>query len=96
MNRTDTLLRLKRFRVDEMKRRIASIAAMKADLERKLTDLDDNPLTIHAAQDVATDDLPGVGNPNGNIDPVNAFSGWYCLSVHNLVLAERLAAEIGA
>ena len=42
MNRTDTLLRLKRFRVDEMKRRIASIDAMSADLERKLTDLDDN------------------------------------------------------
>ena len=42
MTRTDTLLRLKRFRVDEMKRRIASIEAMKADLERKLTDLDDN------------------------------------------------------
>jgi flagellar FliJ protein len=42
MNRADTLLRLKRFRVDEMKRRIASIDAMKADLERKLTDLDDN------------------------------------------------------
>ena len=42
MNRTDTLLRLKRFRVDEMKRRIASIEAMKNDLERKLTDLDDN------------------------------------------------------
>jgi len=42
MNRTDTLLRLKRFRVDEMKRRIASIDAMKADLDRKLTDLDDN------------------------------------------------------
>jgi flagellar FliJ protein len=42
MNRTDTLLRLKRFRVDEMKRRIASIEAMKVDLERKLTDLDDN------------------------------------------------------
>ena len=42
MNRTDTLLRLKRFRVDEMKRRMASINAMKADLERKLTDLDDN------------------------------------------------------
>jgi aminoglycoside phosphotransferase (APT) family kinase protein len=31
-----------------------------------------------------------------NIDPVNAFSGWYCLSVHNKVLADRLAAEIGA
>jgi flagellar FliJ protein len=42
MNRTDTLLRLKRFRVDEMKRRIASINAMRADLERKLADLDDN------------------------------------------------------
>ena len=42
MNRTDTLLRLKRFRVDEMKRRIASINAMQADLERKLADLDDN------------------------------------------------------
>ena len=33
MNRTDTLLRLKRFRVDEMKRCIASIDAMKADLD---------------------------------------------------------------
>jgi flagellar FliJ protein len=42
MNRTDTLLRLKRFRVDETKRRIASIDAMKADLERKLADLNDN------------------------------------------------------
>lgn len=42
MNRTDTLLRLKRFRVDEMKRRIAAIESMRADLERKLSDLDDN------------------------------------------------------
>ena len=42
MNRTDTLLRLKRFRVDEMKRRIAAIDAMRIDLEKKLTDLDDN------------------------------------------------------
>jgi flagellar FliJ protein len=42
MNRTDTLLRLKRFRVDEMKRRMASIDAMKADLEKKLADLDEN------------------------------------------------------
>src|ERR1700761_3602692 len=42
MNRTDTLLRLKRFRVDEMKRRIAAIDAMRADLEKKLSDLDDN------------------------------------------------------
>src|SRR6516225_152537 len=42
MTRTDTLLRLKRFRVDEMKRLIASIEAMKSDLEHKLSDLDDN------------------------------------------------------
>ena len=42
MNRTDTLLRLKRFRVDEMKRRMAAIEAMKADLDKKLCDLDDN------------------------------------------------------
>ena len=42
MNRTDSLLRLKRFRVDEMKRRMASIEAMRADLEKKLSDLDDN------------------------------------------------------
>jgi flagellar FliJ protein len=42
MNRADTLLRLKRFRVDEMKRRMASIDAMKTDLEKKLSDLDDN------------------------------------------------------
>jgi flagellar export protein FliJ len=42
MNRTDTLLRLKRFRVDEMKRRIAAIESMRNDLERKLADLDDN------------------------------------------------------
>jgi flagellar export protein FliJ len=42
MNRTDTLLRLKRFRVDEMKRRMAAIETMKADLDKKLSDLDDN------------------------------------------------------
>jgi flagellar export protein FliJ len=42
MNRTDTLLRLKRFHVDEIKRRLASIDAMKTDLEKKLADLDEN------------------------------------------------------
>lgn len=42
MNRTDTLLRLKRFRVDEMKRRMASIEVMKADLEKKLNDLEES------------------------------------------------------
>src|SRR6201996_4657171 len=42
MNRTDTLMRLKRFRVDEIKRRLAAIDAMKSDLDKKLSDLDDN------------------------------------------------------
>ena len=42
MNRTDTLLRLKRFRVDEMKRRMATLDGMKADAERKLSDLEDS------------------------------------------------------
>ena len=42
MKRTESLLRLKRFKVDEMKRRIAVIDSMRADLERKLADLDDN------------------------------------------------------
>ncbi len=27
-----------------------------------------------------------------NIDPINAFSGWYCLAFHNKVLADRLGA----
>src|SRR6478609_4126203 len=42
MKRTESLLRLKRFKVDEMKRRIAVIDAMRTDLQRKLADLDDN------------------------------------------------------
>jgi flagellar export protein FliJ len=42
MNRTDTLLRLKRFRVDEMKRRISTIDAMRANLERQLANLDED------------------------------------------------------
>ena len=27
-----------------------------------------------------------------NADPVNAFSGWYCLAFHNKVLADRLGS----
>ncbi|HTK80221.1 MAG TPA: phosphotransferase family protein [Rhizomicrobium sp.] len=29
-----------------------------------------------------------------NPDPVNAFSGWYCLAFHNNVLAERLSERV--
>jgi flagellar FliJ protein len=42
MKRGDTLIRLRRFRVDEMKRRMATLDGMKADAERKLTDLEDS------------------------------------------------------
>ncbi len=42
MKRRDTLMRLKRFRVDDLKRRMATLDGMKADLERKLSDLEDS------------------------------------------------------
>jgi len=42
MKRRDTLVRLKRFRVDDLKRRLATLDGMKGDLERKLSDLDDS------------------------------------------------------
>ena len=42
MKRRDTLLRLKRFRVDELKRRLATLDEMYGDLERKLADLDES------------------------------------------------------
>jgi flagellar export protein FliJ len=42
MKRRDTILRLKKFGVDELKRRLATLDEMKADLEHKLTDLEDS------------------------------------------------------
>ncbi len=42
MKRRDTLLRLRRFRVDDLKRRMGTLDGMKADLERKLADLEDS------------------------------------------------------
>ena len=42
MKRRDSLLRLKRFRVDEFKRRMATLDAMRADLEKKLADLEES------------------------------------------------------
>jgi flagellar export protein FliJ len=42
MKRGDTLMRLKRFRVDDLKRRMATLDGMKSDLERKLSDLEDS------------------------------------------------------
>lgn len=42
MKRRDTLMRLKRFRVDELKRRMTTLDGMRADLDRKLTDLEES------------------------------------------------------
>ena len=40
MKRRDTLLRLKRFKVDDLKRRLGTLDEMKSDLDKKLADLD--------------------------------------------------------
>jgi len=42
MKKQDTLLRLRRFRVDELKRRMGTLDGMKADVEHKLSDLEDS------------------------------------------------------
>lgn len=42
MKRRDSLMRLKRFRVDDLKRRMATLDGMKSDLEKKLADLEDS------------------------------------------------------
>ena len=42
MKRRDTLLRLKRFKVDDAKRRMMTLDGMKSDLERKLADLEES------------------------------------------------------
>jgi flagellar export protein FliJ len=42
MKRNDTLIRLRRFRVDDFKRRMATLDGMKADVEKKLSDLEES------------------------------------------------------
>lgn len=42
MKRGDALIRLRRFRVDELKRRMATLDGMKQDAQRKLSDLEDS------------------------------------------------------
>jgi flagellar FliJ protein len=42
MKRRESLLRLRRFKVDDFKRRMATLDAMRADVERKLQDLEDS------------------------------------------------------
>src|SRR5215472_17097786 len=42
VKRGDTLMRAKRFRVDNLSRRMATLEAMRADAERKLSDLEES------------------------------------------------------
>jgi flagellar export protein FliJ len=42
MKRQDTLIRLRRFRVDDFRRRMATLDGMKADVEKKLADLEES------------------------------------------------------
>lgn len=42
MKRRENLLRLKRFRAEELKRRSATLETMSAEVERKLTDLEES------------------------------------------------------
>lgn len=42
MKRTETLIRSRRFRVDDLRRRLATLEGMRDDAERKLSDLEDS------------------------------------------------------
>jgi flagellar export protein FliJ len=42
MKRRDTLLRVKRFKVDDLKRRMTTLDGMRNDLERKIADLEES------------------------------------------------------
>lgn len=61
MKRRDTLMRLKRFRVDEFKRRLATLDDMKADLDKKLKDLDDS--VVREKQKAADSEIGRVAFP---------------------------------
>ncbi len=50
-----------------------TVGVLSDSYDAATSDLDGNPLSDHAAEDVASDDLPGTTNPNGNTDPVNVL-----------------------
>jgi flagellar FliJ protein len=62
MKRRGSLLRLKRFRVDELKRRLATLDEMKADLEKKLTDLEDS--VVRERQRASDSDIGRLAFPS--------------------------------
>ena len=62
MKRRGSLLRLKRFRVDELKRRLGTLDEMKADLEKKLTDLEDS--VVRERQRASDSDIGRLAFPS--------------------------------
>jgi hypothetical protein len=53
-----------------------TIGVLSDSYDTATMDLNGNPLTIHAAQDIATGDLPGPGNPN-NPNPVVVIEDYH-------------------
>jgi hypothetical protein len=47
-----------------------TVGVLSDSYDQATTDSNGDPLTIHAAQDVQSGDLPGAGNPDGDADPV--------------------------
>jgi flagellar export protein FliJ len=62
MKRSDSLLRLRRFRVDEMKRQMATLDSMKLDAERKLADLEDS--VVRERQRAGDSDISRLAFPS--------------------------------
>ena len=62
MKRQETLIRLRQFRVDELKRRLATLDAMKADGEKKLADLEEN--VTRERQHAADSDIGRLAFPS--------------------------------
>jgi flagellar FliJ protein len=62
MKRRGSLLRLKRFRVDELKRRLTTLDEMKTDLEKKLTDLEDS--VVRERQRASDSDIGRLAFPS--------------------------------
>jgi flagellar FliJ protein len=62
MKRRGSLLRLKRFRVDELKRRLATLDEMKSDLDKKLTDLEDS--VVRERQRASDSDIGRLAFPS--------------------------------
>lgn len=62
MKRRGSLLRLKRFRVDELKRRLGTLDEMRTDLEKKLTDLEDS--VVRERQRSADSDIGRLAFPS--------------------------------